>query len=172
MTTVAFDGRYLVSEGRATSGDGFIVGREEQKIYPLTITLGGEVREVVVGISGNAITIQSFIRFLQSGGDMLDNESEFSLFSTNPDPQNASIGVIMVSRDGQVDLISEELVPFPAEHPLAAGSGTPFATTAMSCGMNAVQAVYKAMEFDAYSGGKLRAFDTETWDWVDVGDLR
>lgn len=172
MTTVAFDGRYLASDGRATSGDGFIVGREEQKIFPLTINLGGEQREVVVGISGNAITINSFIRYLQNGGDMFDPEEEFSLFGTHPDPQNASIGVLMVSRDGQVDLISEELVPFAAEYPLACGSGTPFATTAMSCGMNAVQAVYKAMEFDAYSGGKTRAFDTEAWDWVDVGDLR
>lgn len=172
MTTVAFDGRYLASDGRATAGDGFIVGREEQKIYPLKITLGGKKRQVVVGISGNAITINSFIRYLERGGDMLDSEEGFSLFGTHPDPENASIGVVMVSRDGEVNLISEELVPFAAEYPLCAGSGTPFATTAMSCGMNAVQAVYKAMEFDAYSGGKVRVFDTETWDWAEVGDLR
>lgn len=172
MTTVAFDGRYLASDGRATSGDGFIVGREEQKIYPLTITLGGVVRDVVVGISGNAITINSFIRYLERGGDMFDHEEDFSLFGAHPNPDNASIGVLMVSRDGQIDLISEELVPFAAEYPLCAGSGTPFATTAMSCGMNAVQAVYKAMEFDAYSGGKVRVFDAQTWDWADVGDLQ
>lgn len=172
MTTVAFDGRYMVSEGRSTTGDGFICGREEQKVFPLTITLGGEETEVVVGISGNAITIQSFVRFLESGGDMLDRESGFSLFSDHPDPEHASIGVIMVTRAGEVSLISESLVPFPAEFPLSAGSGTPFATTAMSCGMNAVQAVLKAIEFDVYSGGKLRAFDTETWAWAEVGDLR
>ncbi len=172
MTTVAFDGRYMVSEGRSTTGDGFICGREEQKVFPLTINLGGKEVEAVVGISGNAITIQSFIRFLESGGDMLDRESGFSLFGDHPDPEHASIGVIMVTRDGEVSSINESLVPFPTEFPLSAGSGTPFATTAMSCGMNAVQAVYKAMEFDAYSGGKVRAFDTETWDWAEVGDLR
>lgn len=172
MTTVAFDGRYLASEGRSTTGEGFICGREEQKIFPMTISLGGKDTEVVVGISGSAITIQSFVRFLEEGGDMLDRESEFSLFNTHPNPEHASIGVVMVTRDGEVSLISEELVPFPAESPLCAGSGTPFATTAMSCGMNAVQAVYKAIEFDVYSGGKLRAFDTQAWDWVEVSDLR
>lgn len=172
MTTVAFDGRYLASDGRSTSGDGFICGREEQKVFPLTINLGGEQVDAVVGISGNAITIQSFVRFLERGGDMLAEEKTFTLFDDHPDPEHASIGVIMVTRDGSCSLISESLVPFPAEFPLCAGSGTPFAVTAMSCGMNAVQAVYKGIHFDAYSGGLVRAFDTETWDWVDIDELR
>lgn len=172
MTTVAFDGRYLASDGRACTSQGMIVGREEQKIYPMKVVLDGEPTDVVLGISGCVTTISSLLRWLERGGDLLNNEERFSLFDLNPDPEAASIGIIMVVKGGDTFLVSEELSPFEAETPLGAGSGTPFCVTAMSCGMNAVQSVYKSIEFDSNSGGKVRAFDTEAWAWIEPGDVR
>lgn len=162
----------MAADGRACTSQGMIVGREEQKIYPMTIMLDGAETDVVLGISGCVTTIAALTRWLNKGGDLLNNEERFSLFDLNPDPEAASIGVIMVLREGGTFLISEELSPFEAETPLGAGSGTPFCVTAMSCGMNAVQSVYKSIEFDSNSGGKVLAFDTELWDWIEPGDLR
>lgn len=172
MTTIAFDGRYLAADGRACTSQGMIVGRQEQKIHQMNITLGGEAKEAVLGFSGSAISISALIRWLEAGGDLLSNEEGFSLFAFNPEPESASLGVILFVRGEETFLISEELVPFEAETPVGVGSGTPFATTAMSCGMNAVQAVYKSIEFDSNSGGKVHAFDTELWAWIEPNDVR
>jgi ATP-dependent protease HslVU (ClpYQ) peptidase subunit len=174
MTTIAFDGRYLASDGRCTTGDGMIVGRAEKKLHELAITINGKKTRAVIGCSGNVINITALLHWLSSGGDFFrrDPEDLFSIFGIHPDPQNASIGIVIVTKEGEFWLVTEEMVPFSASLPLAAGSGTPFAMTAMSMGVDAVAAVNKAIEFDSNSGGKLRCFDTVSWKWVEPEDLR
>jgi hypothetical protein len=171
MTTIAFDGRYIVGDGRCTA-DGLILGKADRKLFSLNVTLDGEPTDVLIGTAGSAIAIAAFIRWLSKGGDLFNLEEDgFSLFGLNPNPDAANVGVIFIVRNGPAYLVTEELVPFEVEIPLVAGSGTPYALTAMSLGLNASEAVYKSMEFDSNTGGKLLAFDTLKWEWIDPDSI-
>lgn len=167
MTTIAFDGRYMAADGRCTTGEGMIVGTHERKIEAFTMVYGGREYEVVMGGSGSAISLKALVNWLKSGGDLMDPESEFSLFGLHPDSSTINVGLILRFKDNpQTYLLTEELVLFETEHPVAAGSGAPFARAAMACDLNAVEAVRKAIEFDCHSGGTMTCFDTETWSWT------
>lgn len=165
MTTLAFDGRYAAADGRATCGN-TITGRQAKKLFLIEGKLGGEDAQFLYMGAGSWSMVQLVKKWLSEGGDILSSDPEQAF------PQVEDFEGMVITRDGEVFELEATMVALPSEVPVAGGSGFPFAITAMNLGQNAVQAVYTAMEMDIGSGGKVTAFDIETWQFIEPGDVR
>lgn len=162
MTTIAFDGRYLAADGRATAG-GMITSRSTQKIFPILFTVNGaEVKGVMAG-AGSFESLMMAKRHLQ----------EFDLFDSEVTPDiDEGTGLLVVLETGELYLLEHNLVPLPQESPCSIGSGSPFALATMVIGKSASEAVEVAKELDCYSGGNVTVFDTKTWKFIDASEAK
>lgn len=159
MTTVAYDGRFLAADGRSTVGN-MISGKAVKKIFPMTIIANGaEVQGVLAG-AGSFQTVNIVKSHLERN-DLFESE-------LIPEIEPGSFQGLLILETGEVYDLEDKLIPLPAEIPVAIGSGTDYAMTAMVVGKSAVAAVEVACELDVYSGGKISVFDTETWAFVDI----
>lgn len=159
MTTIAFDGRFLAADGRATAG-GMITNKNTQKIFPLKMIANGlEVDGVIAG-AGSFEAICLIKKHLESY-DLFDAE-------LIPELEPESAGVLVILETGEVYVLEHKLVPMTQEVPCSIGSGSPYAQAAMVAGKSAPAAVEVAKELDCYSGGNVRVFDVMTWDFVKI----
>lgn len=159
MTTIAFDGRFLASDGRATAG-GMITGKQVQKIFPLNLIANGtNVRGVFAG-AGCFETLMLVKNHLEAN-DLFESELV-------PEIEPESFGGLVVLETGEVYCLEQKLVPMPHEVPCSIGSGSPFAMAAMVSGKAAPAAVDVAKDLDCYSGGKTQVFDLYTWSFLDL----
>lgn len=158
MTTIAFDGRYMVSDGRSTSGN-MITGQSVQKVFHIDgIAKGKEARMILAG-AGTFEKIYVIKGWLESGADPFSTAPEHTV------PLLESMdfeGMLFIQDLGLFDL-ETGLIPMPAEGFGFGGSGGCFAYTAMKMGKSAEEAVKVAMEIDIGSGGNLTIFDTVEW---------
>lgn len=157
MTTIAFDGRFLAADGRATAG-GMITNKNTQKIFPMKMVANGlEVNGVLAG-AGSFEAICLIKKHLETY-DLFDAE-----FVPELEPESA--GVLVILETGEVYILEHKLVPMTQEVPCSIGSGSPYAQAAMVVGKSAPAAVEVAKELDCFSGGKVRVFDVMTWNFV------
>ena len=163
MTTIAFDGRYISTDGRATAGN-MIIGKVAKKLFEFEGTVGGVKRRVVFAGAGLYESINLVQGWLEGGGDVMsiDKDDEF------PSIEKETFQGILISDDGQHIALEDGLIGMLSESPMIAGSGGPFAVAAMMCGKRADEAVKIACEIDTGSGGKIVCFDTQEWKWVEV----
>lgn len=158
MTTIAFDGRLLAADGRATAG-GMITNKYAQKIFPIKMLANGlEVNGVVAG-AGSFEAICMIKKHLETY-DLFDAE-------LIPELEPESAGALVILETGEVYILEHKLVPMVQEVPCSIGSGSPYAMAAMVAGKSAPAAVEVAKELDCYSGGLVRVFDIYTWSFVD-----
>lgn len=159
MTTIAFDGRFLASDGRATAG-GMITNKNTQKIFPIKMSANGlEVNGLLAG-AGSFEAICLIKKHLETY-DLFDAELIPEL-----GPEYADALVILET--GEVYTLERKLVPMTQEVPCSIGSGSPYAMAAMIAGKSAPAAVEVAKELDCYSGGLVRVFDVLAWDFVQI----
>lgn len=161
MTTVAFDGRFFVADGRSTTG-GLITGTRAKKIYLIDAIIGGEETQVIFAGAGRYERITSVKRWLESGGDPFDMSEEAAVPKVN---ENEFEGLLL-TREGALYCLEDGLIPMECEYPTNLGSGGPLAQAAMIAGKNAIEAVQVACEIDTGSGGELTVFDTEAWAFL------
>jgi len=158
VTTIAFDGKNLVADGRATAGN-LIVAKSSKKIFELTVAANGvEYRAVMAG-AGSYQALVMAVKAMEDSENILDGCPGVL------EPE--SFSGLLILEDGRVFALEDHLVPMPVEIPVAQGSGTEYALTSMRIGQDAIDAVLTACDMDVFSGGDLTAFDTHAWAFFD-----
>lgn len=161
MTTVAYDGRFLSADGRATNGN-LISGKSTQKIFPLETTAAGCAVKGVLAGAGSYQAIMQVKTHLESN-DLFDAE-------LIPEVEVGEFSALLILETGEAYVLEHKLIPMPCECPVAIGSGTDFAMAAMTMGKAAPASVEVACTLDCFSGGTIRTFDTKAWSFVKGGD--
>lgn len=150
MTTIAYDGRYVVADGRSTVGN-LVTGKKARKIWIVDLTINGLTEKAVFAGAGSYQSI-NMVRSHLEREDFLEAEAV-------PELEPGSFSGIVVLQDGRCFVLEDRLVPMEQEWPVAIGSGTDYAMAAMTMGKTAIEAVDLACELDVYSGGELMMVD-------------
>ena len=173
VTTIAWDGRMLATDGRCVSASDRILSQKVAKIQ-----LSGELRP------GETVIVSA------GAGDLGDLEEYFDWmrdsrtgewpFPKGKDEWNAEICELEVKIPGVSTLEGSRLrtshdlrfkfttrdskgrVDHGCEAPYAMGSGGSYALGAMASGLSAPEAVAIACRYDVFSGGCISFFDTQT----------
>ncbi len=146
MTVIAFDGEYLVADGR-TNGNGMIITENKRKIieldpkfrfcsYPRNLYSGDYLKYIAV--SGDCDAISSYLKFLYDGIEYKNLNATALLFTLDH--------IYRSDGDAFYDI---------GDEPVTIGSGAPYALTAMRMGKSAEKAVKIACSIDVYSGGTI-----------------
>jgi len=130
MTTIAYDGRFLVADGRLSMGNE-IMNDSAVKIF--------DVKGTIYAFAGSRTDTQTYIDWLLSGSDM----------SVVPELEQFSALEI---KDGVVNQFYDCKQYINIVEPyVAIGSGSVFARCAMDLGLDAFDAVAYACTRDIYS---------------------
>lgn len=147
MTTIAYDGRYIASDGRETWGNMICDDRIDKSI---TTSLG------VFFLAGVAADCNRFAKDYMVGVKTeIDSSTVGFLFSNN---ECYTVGIA----DGVFwDYLQ-------TGNPFTVGSGEQYAIAAMDHGKSAIDAVKYAITRDCKSGGKITCYDTHTSKFIKV----
>lgn len=134
MTTIAWDGRVLAADKRATGG-----------AYNLTIT---KIRRYadgrLAGFCGHVVNGMKLLKWLEE-----KRPKKAPKFGNDDDD---IVYALEIMPDGSVIRYTPEGT-FPLDNgPAALGTGGPFAVAAMRCGRGAAGAIKVAAEFDSNTG--------------------
>lgn len=157
MTTIAYDGKILAADGRATVGN-LISAKKTQKIFPLKALVSGVE---ILGVLAGAGSYQSIMQVKQH----IERADLFEAVEV-PDLEPGSFTGLLVLETGEAFILEDRLIPMPVELPTAIGSGTDYAMTAMHLGKSSFEGVQAACELDCYSGGEISRFDTTDWKFL------
>ncbi|HEY9515425.1 MAG TPA: hypothetical protein VIQ74_07040 [Gemmatimonadaceae bacterium] len=157
MTTICFRDGILASDSLVSwcSEAGGGTKYEAIKLYRVTGQLPGtNYGEYLVGIAGSVPAGQSFLEWLQKGGEppesLVKDRAEADVLLVSKETGKA----VVMDAAGAVML---ENAPF-----YAIGSGRNPALAAMHAGKGAAEAVEIACRIDLYSGGTLQVMQFET----------
>lgn len=143
MTTIAWDGRFLVADRQATDGYGH--KRDASKILPL------KDGRIFAGC-GDWWDVQRVHQYLNGVGSKPESKDSAG-----------TIGMLWAPKEGRMHTVASvggEIVMMPiTESRFAIGSGREYALAAMACGKNAAEAVEIAHVFDAFTGPRIDVFD-------------
>jgi len=135
MTTIAYDGKTIASDGRLTEGD-TIIGEDYIKLKRLD-------DGAVIGIAGNPVFFNAFVRWQNGEPDGVD-PVKFKATS-----------FIVAAKDGAVVYDNSTANHIAIKPPYALGSGSHYAIAAMKAGASATKAVQIAAELDVWTGGVI-----------------
>lgn len=138
MTVIAYDGRTLAADKRASYG-GMIC----------TVTKIHKVNGLLIGGAGDFTFVMAMIEWVKSGRVI----SEFPAAQASKDDWQS---VVVIELDGSISLY--ERTPFPVryEQPhFAIGSGREYARAAMALGYDSVRAVETAILLDTGCGNGI-----------------
>lgn len=158
MTTIAYDGRYVVADGRSTVGN-LVTGKKARKIWVIDLTMNGFTEKAIFAGAGSYQSI-SIVR------SHLERE-DFLMAEVVPELEPNSFSGLVVLQDGRCYVLEDRIVPMEQEVPTALGSGTDYAMAAMTMGKSAIEAVKVACELDVYSGGDIMAVDINSLKFLD-----
>lgn len=145
MTTIAFDGKTLASDGQVSGG--YISSYKYKKIFSKNGWLIGAAGR----LSECAMFIEWFEKWLHA---QEGREQGIKVDPVEPfDREEFTALVISPERECMVFESGRDM--FEVEAPFAIGSGSPFAIAAMKAGADAKKAVEVAIELDPYSGGEV-----------------
>ena len=141
MTSIAWDGKRLAADGRATIGNR--VGTNDfVKIHKSKgVVRGSPV--VCYALAGRADMYSLIGEWIDAGCPPTEDfeEKEFEAIIITKD-------AVLVYSEGSYDLLE-----LPEGDPVALGSGTDFIYSAIAFGKNAIEAVQHAASIDIFSGG-------------------
>jgi len=148
MTTIVWDGQQLASDSQLTVNWNVISQEPFIKLQLLKgIFINPETKEednlVGMGFSGDAAQIYPFRDWLLAGCKREEYAEEFK-----------ECCVILVCRNS-VWQFHYSPDPLPVRNTVAVGSGCDFATSALSLGKTAPEAVTHAIKHDVYSSGPV-----------------
>jgi ATP-dependent protease HslVU (ClpYQ) peptidase subunit len=159
MTTIAYDGRVLVSDSQLHHGETMqpapfrkIHIPEDDEYWEINGT-----KVIAFGLVGNPYTLNFIKDKLREG---VDYKTKFEV------PGNEEFEAILIDENGlshmwvvinqKNEMVSSVIPMLP---PLAIGSGDQFAIAVMSIGKSAHTAVKAAMKLDIFTGGNLQIFE-------------
>lgn len=158
MTTIAYDGRYVVADGRSTVGN-LVTGKKARKIWVIDLTINGLTEKAIFAGAGSYQSINMVRSHLE--------REDFLMAEVVPELEPGSFSGMVVLQDGRCYVLEDRLVPMEQEYPTALGSGTDYAMAAMALGKSAVEAVRVACDLDVYSGGELMVVDIDSLRFID-----
>lgn len=139
MTSIAFDGEYIASDGLVNEG-GVIVDDSYEKIQKFEGKYRGE-NIIALAICGS-------LEYFQTIKDEL-NKSEPKF------PDSEDYVAWIITDKSFWEIYGEHVYKMTAKVN-AIGSGSKFVRSALSLGKSAKEAVKHAAKFDVYTGGKIR----------------
>lgn len=143
MTTIAFDGKTLAADKRASS-QGLV----------FTVTKVRKIRGHMVAASGAYASIQELLAWYSAGADA----SKLPEFQRTDD----FVNLLIIDEKGGIFELQRGPIPFKVEEKFyAIGSGRDFAIAAMHLGCNAVDAVKVAAVFDSGTGNGVDTLTLE-----------
>lgn len=142
MTVIAWDGKTLAADKRASLGGYFFTSR---KIY--------RIGDMLVGFSGASDRIGAFRIWLEAGADP-------AAYPANP--ADDSTFMLVIHRDGRVERFEDLPWPIPVEERyFSTGSGRDYARAAMHLGCTAAEACAIASLFDEGCGNGVDTLEFE-----------
>lgn len=145
MTTIAFDGKTLAADRRATSG---------RLIFEVTKLF--KARGCLVAASGDFDRINESVAWFAAGAD----PAKLPPYARD---NNDYVAMVVIEPDGKIMKYERSAVPFRIESPFVAfGSGRDFALAAMHLGCDAAEAVRVATVFDSGSGNGVDTLTLES----------
>lgn len=135
MTTIAFDGEMIAYDGRVTQGSKIVCDDYDKKYERngVLFFLSGDLEHIEPVIS--SYFDKQMVDGLNCEGFVYDDGKLYEI----------------VAYDRGIS-VNENIGP------IAYGSGSDHAITAIDCGLNAKEAVKMAAKRDIYTGGKIRTF--------------
>ncbi|WP_052263019.1 hypothetical protein [Chromobacterium violaceum] len=140
MTTIAFDGKTMAADGRATAED--VILADDLKKLHLLETNRWSGRPAIIGMAGVTRSASGVLAWMEGRAEQPGEGAEFAALVWDGER------LIMVS--------DECLTPESWPAPMAIGSGKIPALAAMRAGADAPRAVEVAITMDVYSGGRIR----------------
>ena len=141
MTTIAFDGKTIACDSQATIDE----------CIKYRVDKHAAIGQVDIWVAGDLSKKQKFVDSLKyyKGKDLCIDSEEFE-----------DIDAFIFYRPSRklYIFLGKDLV-IEATDRFALGSGRDFAIAAMSCGLNATEAVLKASELDLYTDSNIKTFD-------------
>lgn len=145
MTTIATDGKVVVSDGRVTSD--FIDADDAVKIF----VINGEI----VGARGDCDLGEAYLDWLRGG-------RKSKSFPEMPEEWESDFfEALHVSKNGVFYVCGRNLKPIKISAPAAIGSGGTLARAAMLLGKTPLEAVEFAIQHDPHSGGKVHSLSVD-----------
>lgn len=157
MTTIAFDGKTIVSDSYMDASG--IKMFAPYKVWQEGISPHDGIRgwKAFIGVAGEYAYAMKYKAktLLCEGGELLPLDEA--------DMQHIS-AMAVVCTDGiapeiHVATITGQWMPYHGREKHAIGSGRDFALAAMHCGKSALEAVEVARHFDTGTGGAVHAYD-------------
>ena len=166
MTTFAFDGRYVSADSQVNSGDTKLLSATT-KLHPYRWTdARGLTNHVVYAIVGLLSPFPVLVRWHMAGADP---ETYPTIGGANAEDDSYDFIVVHPSVSPPSVLVYSKGCgghPMPYKAPFAAGSGEPYARTAMHLGYDAEVGVQCGVKLDSGSGPPYEVFDTNEWRWL------
>ena len=149
MTTIAWDGKTLATDSRATHNS-VIEGDNVKKLFKMKSSLNEYLACAVCGDYVEALKIIKWIK-LGMSGDFPEIDKD------------RTASVVCLREDKTLDIYRSNDKGFPLPHKglFTDGSGWELALGAMDCGATAVKAVKIAIGRDTNSGGKVQSYTLE-----------
>lgn len=151
MTTIAFDGRYLVADSLANQGG------LRLSVNKLQEGMFCDGMKYIFGLSGDIADMRVVLTQLNSTASLQAAlEHNWEQWYNKSDLQPGVILCVPGARSytmaGSVWML--------LDGPHACGHGRDYALAAMECGRSAVEAVSIAAQFDLFTGGDTKCVDT------------
>lgn len=169
MTTIAIKDGILACEGKETHSDGFIVSWNTEKVLLHN--------DAYYGFCGSTHHIFVVMDTIKADGELTDVPPDITLQFIKMPKKGPPL--LLWLENGH---LTQEVI---GKEGMAIGSGMNYAMVAMSCGNSAVEAVKTAIQFDCFSGGKVKSYSFNKPkavkkakkvevgvfdDWEEVGD--
>jgi hypothetical protein len=153
LTVLAYDGRYLVADGRATRGTR-LVGDNVKKLEIVNVKGLGKC---AVGVCGVLLMKGPFLEHLKEKGLKEQMESHIGGDAEGP----YELQGLVLSKKGCFEFSSDGGW-FEVDTPTALGSGGAIASHFLTTGSDALTAVRETIKTDVSCGGTITIYDLET----------
>jgi ATP-dependent protease HslVU (ClpYQ) peptidase subunit len=154
LTVIAYDGKYLVADGRATIGTSLVTDNEA-KIHPFTVKNMGKC---VVALCGSLDVKGPLLAHLQTHGLGVALEHDIG---KSVDIDMGMRGLLVTSKGHAFEFTSDGGY-FQITNYAAIGSGAQIANHFLTTGHDAVTAVIEACKTELTCGGNLAIYNLTT----------
>lgn len=155
MTTIAYCGRYLVSDSMVNNGN--IAVSTMNKIVRFEV----DGFKHVMALAGHPSYINELIR------KIVQHDKDDGITPIHLDGEYEAI---VIDQGRELPDIYDNYSRYPSNEKFgkyAIGSGGELSRAAMEAGANAIEAVSIAIKLDLKSGGNLQIFDLEKWEFIE-----
>lgn len=154
MTVIAYDGTYLVADGRATRGTSLVCDNIK-KLHKVEVK---DMGTSIVALCGALDVLGPYIAHLEEFGLTTPMEQFLGKDEDGPIEMRG----IIVNSDNKCFEFSTSGGYFPIDSPIAIGSGSWIAQHYLTTGYDAIRAVKEACKTELTCGGDIMVYEIKT----------